>query len=136
MTTGTSFFDKDLYLAKKRREKWQSLGLMALGVLFFLNSPRPLFLPLFGMPAIVIGLVLSGWGYLRYQNYRRLPLHEALQLGQAQGGIVTRTDLFLILELTPQRTDQLIQALIEEGFIEPLDTNLPPEKEIRYRLIL
>ena len=48
---------------------------------------------------------------------------------------MNRTDLFLKLRLSPEKTDALLEQLVSEGFIERISDNLPPENEITYRLI-
>ena len=83
------------YLAKKRREKWLAWFFMILGGLILLDSGTPIPFPLVGLPSILVGGGLLGFGYTQYQSYRKLPLHEALQLGKQLGGHLTRTDLFL-----------------------------------------
>ena len=128
-------FDKQAYLTRKRREKRSAWFFLILGGIILLDSGSPFPIPLVGMPSIVIGMIVMGYGFYQLQIFQQLPLHEALLLGRQQGGTLTRTDIFLQLELTPEQTDQLIQSLIHEGFIEPIDTGLPPQAEIGYRLI-
>jgi len=83
----------------------------------------------------LIGSTIMAYGWYHWRAYQRLPLHEALQLGRQQGGQLNRTDLFLKLRLSPEKTDALLEQLVSEGFIERISDNLPPENEVTYRLI-
>ncbi|MBF0238149.1 MAG: hypothetical protein HQM12_10610 [SAR324 cluster bacterium] len=130
-----NFFDQTTYLKQKRRQKRQAWFLMITGLVILLDSGSAMPVPLVGLPSIIVGVLLMVWGYFQYQSCQRLPLHEALMLTRQMGGMIKRSDLFLNLLLSPEDTDLLIQALVHEGFIEPLDTGLPPENEISYRLI-
>lgn len=127
-------FDQKAYLSRKRHQKWQSWLFSILGGIIALNSATPI-PPFFGLPPIFLGLGMLGYGYFQYRAYQKLPLHEALLLGRQMGGHLTRTDLLLNLQLTPEKTDELVDMLVREGFIEPVDNDIPPENEIRYRLL-
>ena len=128
-------FDQQQYLKKKRREKWQSWFFLLFGLLVLLDSGLAFPVPLVGVPSIIIGTGLLGYGYIQYQAYRKLPLHETLLLGKQSGGNLTRTDVFLAFQLSPKETDEILHILVQEGFIEPVDTDLPPDNEICYRLL-
>jgi len=128
-------FDAERYFSNKRSECWQAWVFMILGGVIFLDSGTPIPFPLTGLISVMLGGGLFGWGYRCYKNYKRLPLHEALQLGKQGQGRLTRTDLFLKLLLTPEQTDQVIEILIREGFIEALMDELPQEQEVVYKLL-
>ncbi|MGK5095085.1 hypothetical protein WDW89_24130 [Deltaproteobacteria bacterium TL4] len=128
-------FDPKEYQARKRREKWQAWSALIFGAIVLFDSAAPIPIPLVGLPSIILGLGLLGYGYAQYKSYRALPLHEALRLGKLRDGKLTRTDIFLSLKLTPQQADQVLQVLVSEGFIEPFESGLPPEHELCYRLL-
>ena len=99
-------FDSEVYLGRKRRERILSWGSMILGALILLDSGAPIPFPLVGLPSILVGGALFGFGY--YSSiYRQLPLHEAVQLARSQSGELSRTDLFLKLRLTAKQTDEI-----------------------------
>ena len=84
---------------------------------------------------MTLGLAIMAYGWSQWRSYQRLPLHEALQLGRLQGGRLSRTDLFLKLRLSAEKTDQLLDLLVQQGFLERVDEDLPPENEPVYRLL-
>ena len=128
-------FDQNKYLSRKKREKRLAWIFTILGGIVLLDSAVPFPIPLVGGPAIILGGALLCFGYYQFHVYRRLPVYEAVQFVQSLDRHFTRTDLFLALQLSPETTDQLIQALIQNGFIEPIDTELAPESDIQYRVI-
>ena len=89
-------FDSEVYLGRKRRERILSWGSMILGALILLDSGAPIPFPLVGLPSILVGGALFGFGYYQYGIYRQLPLHEAVQLARSQ-------------------SDELLQASREEA---------------------
>ncbi len=128
-------FDQDAYLSRKKREKWQSWFFISLGGLVLLDSYSPFPIPLVGVPSLFLGFALLYYGYHQFKNYSKLPMYEALQLGRSLNRDLTRTDLFLAFQLTPEQTDQLVDELVRNGFIEPVGTDLAPEADMRYRVI-
>lgn len=126
-------FDEESYVALKRSQFWQSWGFLLFGGLVLLDSGSPLPIPLVGLPSIVLGGTLFAYGWMQSRSYHKLPMREAVQIGKAKGQI-TRTELFLKLHLTTEQTDKLLDQLIEEGFIEALNDELPEEAEITYRV--
>ena len=56
-------FDSEVYLGRKRRERILSWGSMILGSLILLDSGAPIPFPLVGLPSILIGGALFGFGY-------------------------------------------------------------------------
>ena len=128
-------FDSEVYLGRKRRERILSWGSMILGALIILDSGAPIPFPLVGLPSILVGGALFGFGYYQYGIYRQLPLHEAVQLARSQSGELSRTDLFLKLRLTAKQTDEILHELVSAGLLEPVSPDLPAEQEMRYRLL-
>ena len=128
-------FDEEGFQASKRSQRRQAVIFLILGGLILLDSASPVPIPLTGLPSILIGSTIMAYGWYHWRAYQRPPLHEALQLGRQQGGQLNRTDLFLKLRLSPEKTDALLEQLVSEGFIERVSDNLPPENEVTYRLI-
>lgn len=128
-------FDEEGFQASKRSQRRQAVIFMVLGGMILLDSGSPVPIPLTGLPSLLIGSAIMLYGWYNWRAYQRLPLHEALQLGRQQGGQLNRTDLFLKLRLTPEKTDALLEQLVSKGFIERINDNLPPENEVVYRLI-
>jgi hypothetical protein len=131
----TKHFNQANYLERKRRERFWSWAAMLFGGFILLDSGAPIPIPLVGLPSMLLGGALLGFGYYQYGNYRKLPLHEAVAIARDQKGELSRTDLFLHLRLTAEQTDELIHLLIRAGFLEPVDSELPAEQEARYRLL-
>ena len=103
--------------------------------MLFRSSGSPIPIPLTGLPSVLLGLAIMAYGWSQWRSYQRLPLHEAIQLGRVQGGRLSRTDLFLKLRLSAEKTDELLDLLIQKGFLERIDEDLPPENEPVYRLL-
>lgn len=135
MSAPKKTFDPNEYISRKKWEKRLAWFFTILGSIILLDSASPFPIPLVGGPSLILGGALLWYGYYQFQIYKKLPLHEALQLAQTLDRPFTRTDLFLILEMSPEATDQLILELVQHGFIEPIDTELPPESEVQYRVI-
>lgn len=133
----TSFepFDPAQYLSKKKREKRLAWIFTILGSVVLLDSGLPFPIPLMGAPSIFFGGALLGFGYYQFTLYKKFPLHETLQLAHSLDRPFTRTDLFLTFQLSPKATDALIAELIQHGFVEVTDTDLPPESDMQYRVI-
>ena len=131
----TEDFDEEAYQKSKRGERRQAYIFLILGGLVLLDSGSPVPIPLTGLPSILLGLAIMAYGWSQWRSYQRLPLHEALQLGRLQGGRLSRTDLFLKLRLSAEKTDQLLDLLVQQGFLERVDEDLPPENEPVYRLL-
>ena len=129
-------FDPTQYLSKKKREKKLAWVFTILGGVVLLDSALPFPVPLVGVPSILLGGAFLCYGYYQFTLYQKLPLHEALQLAQSLNRPFTRTDLFLTFQLSPKATDRLIAELVYHGFVEPTGTDLPPESEVQYRVIL
>ena len=127
-------FDEKSFVAKKKSELWQAWGFLLFGGLIILDSGSPYPFPLVGLPSIVLGGALFGYGWMQARAYHRPPFREAVQLGKELGHL-TRTDLFLKLHLSPEQTDKLLDQLVEQGFIEPICDELPDEAEIKYRVL-
>lgn len=123
------------YQKRKKRERFQSWLGITIGTLIVVNSYSPVPIPLIGIPSILIGLGILGYGLYQRSKWKTLPIHEALMLGRSQQNFLTRTDLFLAFKLSITQTDELIQTLIQEGLIEAINENIDPETEIRYRII-
>ena len=104
-------FDSEVYLGRKRRERILSWGSMILGALILLDSGAPIPFPLVGLPSILVGGALFGFGYYQYGIYRQLPLHEAVQLARSQSGELSRTDLFQVAPDCKQ-TDEILHELV------------------------
>ncbi len=130
-----SGFDEQSYHSSKRSDRRQGVFFLMLGGLVILDSGSPIPIPITGLASILLGTVILVYGWYKLHSYQKLPLHEALQLGRAQGGQMGRTDIFLKLRLTPEKTDELLEQLVREGFIERVSENLPPENEATYRLL-
>ena len=128
-------FDEGTFLKSKQSERRQAYFFMILGGLVFLDSGSPIPIPLTGLPSVLLGLAIMAYGWSQWRSYQRLPLHEAIQLGRVQGGRLSRTDLFLKLRLSAEKTDELLDLLIQQGFLERIDEDLPPENEPVYRLL-
>ena len=128
-------FNEETFHSSRRRHRWQAVFFALLGGVVLLDSGSPIPIPLTGLPSILLGSVIMAFGWYHWRAYQRLPLHEALQLGQAQGGQLSRMDLFLKLRLTSEQTDILLEQLVREGFIERVNDDLPPENEDIYRLL-
>ncbi len=128
-------FDQSRYLSRKKWEKRQAWFFTIFGGIVLFDSALPVPIPLVGGPSIIVGGILLCYGYYQSRVYRRLPIHDAVQFVQSLDRHFNRMDLFLALQLPPQETDQLIQELIQNGFVEPLDTELAPESDIQYRVI-
>lgn len=128
-------FDGEAYAQRKRRERLFGWIFSLLGGLVLLDSGSPVPVPLVGLPSLLIGGAMIAFGVQQLRAFAQMPLREALLLGRSLGGRLTRTDLFLHLGLDPERTDQLLQVLISQGFIEPESDDLPMEQEMRYRLL-
>ena len=128
-------FDEEGFHVSKRSKRRQAIIFLILGGLILLDSASPVPIPLTGLPSILIGSTVMAYGWYHWRTYQRLPLHEAIMLGRQQGGQLNRTDLFLKLRLSPEKTDALLEQLVSEGFIERISDNLPPENEVTYRLI-
>ncbi|MBF0287176.1 MAG: hypothetical protein HQM14_05100 [SAR324 cluster bacterium] len=128
-------FDQDAYFSRKKREKWRAWFFISLGGLVLLDSYSPFPVPIVGAPSFFLGSVLLYYGYQQFKNYSKLPMYEALQLGRSLKRELTRTDVFLTFQLTPEKTDLLLDELIKNGFIEPVGTELTPESDMRYRVI-
>ena len=131
----TRGFDEEAFHTSKRRQRTLGVLFLLLGGFVLLDSGSPIPIPLTGLPSILLGSVIMAYGWYHWRSYRSLPLHEALQLGQTQGGQLSRTDLFLKLRLSSEQTDTLLDQLVREGFIERINDNLPPENEATYRLL-
>ncbi len=128
-------FEQERFLARRRRQKRHGWIFMVLGGFIFLDSYAPFPIPLVGPISLLIGFVLFCYGYYQYNGYRSLPVYEALQVAHSHNGQVTRTELFVALQMTPEQTDLLIQELIKNGFFEPIEDETNADSELRYRLI-
>ena len=128
-------FDEGTFQKSKQSERRQAYFFLILGGLVFLDSGSPIPIPLTGLPSVLLGLAIMAYGWSQWRSYQRLPLHEAIQLGRVQGGRLSRTDLFLKLRLSAEKTDELLDLLIQKGFLERIDEDLPPENEPVYRLL-
>ena len=128
-------FDVEGFQASKRSQRRQAVIFLIIGGLILLDSASPVPIPLTGLPSILIGSTIMAYGWYHWRAYQHPPLHEALKLGRQQGGQLNRTDLFLKLRLSPEKTDALLNQLVSEGFIERINHDLPPETEVTYRLI-
>ena len=128
-------FDEESYQKSKQSERRQAFLFLSFGSLVLLDSGSPIPIPLTGLPSILLGLGIMAYGWSQWRAYQSLPLHEAIQLGRVQGGRLNRTDLFLKLRLSAEKTDELIDLLIQQGFLERVDEDLPPENESSYRLL-
>ena len=58
-----------------------------------------------------------------------------MELGRSLGGSLTRTELFLRLRLNAEETDELLQELIRQGFLEQMHEDVRAEQEPRFRLL-
>lgn len=134
-TDSPTTFDSEHYLKQKKREKLKTWIFSVLGSIILLDSYSPFPIPLVGTPAVLTGMALLSYGFYQYKSYQRLPILESVQFARSLNRPFSRTDLFLTFQLSPERTDQLIQELVQQGFVEPSDTELPPESEIHYRVI-
>lgn len=128
-------FEPEAFKRRKRKERIQAWLFSVLGGVVLLDSYAPVPIPLVGAPSILLGMGLLAYGYYQYNNYRKLPIHDAVQFAHSLDRHLTRADLFLAFRLSPEKTDQLLNELIQNGFIEPAEESLPPESEIRYRVI-
>ena len=128
-------FDQSEYLSRKKREKRLAWVFMILGGVILLNSYSPVPIPLMGIPSILIGGASLAYGYYQLRNSHKLPLRDALHYAYSLDQNFTKTDLFLTFQLSPEKVDELVQELIHNGFIEPVDSELPPESDIQYRVI-
>ncbi|MBF0279624.1 MAG: hypothetical protein HQM13_17630 [SAR324 cluster bacterium] len=128
-------FDQARYLSRKKWERRQAWIFSILGGIVLLDSAVPIPIPLVGGPSIILGGVLLCYGYYQFQLYKKLPVHDAVKFVRSLERHFTRMDLFLALQLPPETTDTLIQELIQNGFVEPVNTELAPESDIEYRVI-
>ena len=128
-------FDQSEYQSRKKREKWLAWIFMILGGIVLINSSSPVPIPMMGISSILLGGALLAYGYYQFKIFHKLPLHDALQYAHFLDKNFTKTDLFLTFKLSPEKIDELVQELIQNGFIEPVDSELPPESDIQYRVI-
>ena len=109
-------FDEVSYQKSKQSERRQAFLFLSLGSLVLLDSGSLIPIPLTGLPSILLGLAIMAYGWSQWNAYQRLPLREAIQLGRVQGGQLNRTDLFLKLRLSAEKTDELLDLLIHTLF--------------------
>ena len=128
-------FDENAYQKRKRGEHLRGWLFTILGGLILVDSGFPVPIPLVGISSLLVGGGITAYGIHQLFKARKLPLRDALQLGRALGGHLTRTELFLKLNLSPSKTDELLDLLVAEGFIEIVSDDLPEEQEVHYRLL-
>lgn len=128
-------FSPEEFKRQRRRQKRLAYGCLGFGIVVLFDSFSPFPIPLVGLPSVIIGSLITLYGWWQWQRYKEPPLHAAVSLAFFLGGEFTRTDFFLLLGLSPRETDQLIAILISEGFVERQDSTLSVESEVIYRLV-
>ena len=110
---------------------------LILSIVFITNSIYPIIMQINIIFSLVFGIIFIFLSYYKYYLFKKLPIHEAIELAKSCDGIIAYSDFFLRLRLNKKQTDELVQKLIILGFIEQYykDNDLPKEYEIKYKII-
>jgi len=102
-----------------RRKLLKIIGtILVLGGLFtILDLMSEIPIPLTGIRAVFVGLLLLVLGLVSLYNGYKLPLKEAIDLIHGRGRGITASELVHQMRVDRLTADRILQRLIEKGFL-------------------
>lgn len=112
-------YEFDYYRFHRQRRFLQVTGyiLFVLGVVTIMDLAWTVPIPLTGMRAIIVGLILIGLGSVSLYNGYKLPIHEALDLVHRRGRGITASEIVHEMRVDKVTAEQIIQVLLRKGFV-------------------
>ena len=130
-------FDDVSFKVNKMNNLRLSIIFLILSIVFITNSIYPIIMQINMIFSLVFGIIFIFLSYYKYYLFKKLPIHEAIELAKSFDGIIKYSDFFIKLRLNKKQTDELVQKLIILGFVEQYDkdNDFIKEYEIKYKVI-
>ena len=110
-------FDNVAFHRRRKTLKIAGLVLILGGLFTILDMVSTIPIPLTGMRAIFVGLVLLIFCFLALYHGYKLPLAEAIELIHSRGRGITASELVHLMRVDGATANRIIQALIRKGFL-------------------
>lgn len=109
----------DYYKFHRRRKILKIAGLVLTigGVFTIIDMSWKVPIPLTGLRALVVGLVLIFFGVISLYNGYKLPLDEALEIIHQRGEGITASELIHQMRVDRVTANRMIEVLIQKGFL-------------------
>ncbi|MBD3307570.1 hypothetical protein GF339_14135 [candidate division KSB3 bacterium] len=123
---------KSLNIRRKRRRMY-SWGLIALGVITYLDAGWRFPIWLTGIWAFVLGTILIVIGVTMLVATYKLPIEEALLFASTQQGKITAPSLSLGMNITLETAELILDQLVKKGYAQ-VSTEDMEEGAVVYRI--
>jgi hypothetical protein len=108
------------YRFHRRRQVLKVVGLILVigGAFTILDMSWKLPIPLTGSKALLVGLVMIGFGAAAVYNGYKLPVAEAIEILHQRGRGITASELIHLMRVDRLTADRIIAVLLERGFLK------------------
>ena len=118
MTRGNATeFNFAAFHARRKILKITGIVLVVGGLFTIVDMMSNVPIPLTGVRAVFVGLLLLILGLVSMYNGYKLPLTEAIDLIHGRGRGITASELVHLMRVDLVTADRIIQRLIEKGFL-------------------
>ncbi len=123
---------KNLNVRRKRQVQY-GWGMVALGLLIYLDAGWRFPVPLTGPWAFMLGtpLILAGFWFVIAS--KKLPIREALLFASTRRGKVTAPSLSVALDVTLDTAEMILEHLVQKGYAQ-VSTEEMEEGVIVYKI--
>jgi hypothetical protein len=108
------------YRFHRRRQLLKTVGLVLTiaGFCTILDMAWRVPIPLTGSKAVLVGLVLMGFGVAAIYNGYKLPVAEAIEILHQRNNGITASELIHLMRVDRVTADRIIAVLLEKGFLK------------------
>jgi hypothetical protein len=108
------------YRFHRRRQLLKTVGLVLIiaGLCTVLDMAWRVPIPLTGSKAILVGLVLLGFGATAIYSGYKLPIAEAIEILHQRNDGITASELIHLMRVDRITADRIIAVLVEKGFLK------------------
>jgi hypothetical protein len=110
-------FNYHTFHQRRKILKIAGLVLTIGGVFTIIDMSWKVPIPLTGMRALLVGLVMIFFGVLSLYNGYKLPIAEAIAIIHDRGAGITASELIHAMRVDRVTADRIIEALVRKGFL-------------------
>jgi MarR family protein len=110
-------FNYHTFHKRRRAIKITGLVLVIAGVFTIIDMSWKVPIPLTGVRALMVGLVLILFGSIALYNGYKLPVNEAIEIIHRRGAGVSASELIHEMRVDRATANRIIDALLRKGFL-------------------
>jgi hypothetical protein len=110
-------FDYHRFHRGRKILKLTGLVLTLAGLATIIDMPWRVPIPLTGIRALIVGVVLIIFGVICLYHGYKLPLNEAIEIIHQRGEGITALELIHAMRVDRMTANRIIEALVRKGFL-------------------